>query len=106
MSRVFDALRKSETLGNRSVAPSSDSFFAGLASAHELSRVTTEQIEVPAESHIVVHSEPHSPGGERFRQLKSYLKELRAADDLKTLLITSAMPHDGKSTIATNLATA
>ena len=105
MSRVFDALRKSESLVSAS-ASSSDSFFSSLATTHEMSRWTVEHIEVPADSRIVVHSDPHSPGGERFRQLKSYLKELRAETGLKTLLVTSALPHDGKSTIATNIATA
>jgi capsular exopolysaccharide synthesis family protein len=106
MSRVFDALRKSETEAGRRVSSSPNSFFASLASADEPFQVATERVEIRPESRIVAHSAPHSLGGERFRMLKSYLKELQAGGALKTLLITSASPQDGKSTVATNLATA
>jgi capsular exopolysaccharide synthesis family protein len=106
MSRVFDALRKSETQAGNRFLPSPNSFLASFANAHEPLEVPTERVEILPESRIVVHSDPHSPGGERFRVLKSYLKELQAEGALKTLLITSASPHDGKSTVATNLATA
>lgn len=106
MSRVFDALRKSETEAGRSVPSSPDSFFATLANAHELVRVAVERADIRPESRIVAHLDPHSPAGERFRLLKSELKELQAGGALKTLMITSPSPQDGKSTVATNLATA
>lgn len=106
MSRVFDALRKSETEAGRRVSSSPESFFASLASTDELLRVAVERADIRPESRIVAYSAPHSPCGERFRLLKSYLSELQAGGALKTLLITSASPQDGKSTVATNLATA
>jgi capsular exopolysaccharide synthesis family protein len=106
MSRVFDALRKSETHAGNRFLSSPNSFLASFANTHEPLEVPTERVEIFPESRVVVHSDPHSPGGERFRMLKSYLKELQAEGTLKTLLITSPSPHDGKSTIATNLATA
>jgi succinoglycan biosynthesis transport protein ExoP len=106
MSRVFDALRKSETLSGKSVSLSPDSFFAGLANVRGKLEVATDQIEVFPEDRIVVYSAPDSPGGERFRLLRSQLKELRAGGTLKSLLITSPSSGDGKSTMAINLATA
>ncbi len=106
MSRVFDALRKSEAEAGNRILSSPNSFLASLAKAHEPLEIPTERIEILPESHVVVHSDPHSPGGERFRVLNSYLKDLQAEGALKTLLITSASPHDGKSTVATNLAIA
>ena len=106
MSRVFDALRKSETQAGSRASSLPNSFIATLGSAHEPIEVPTERVEIHAESRIVVHADPHGPGGERFRVLKSYLKELQAEGALKNLLITSASPHDGKSTVAINLATA
>jgi succinoglycan biosynthesis transport protein ExoP len=41
---------------------------------------------------------------DRFRFLRTHLCRLWVADKLKTLLITSPLPHDGKSTVALNLA--
>jgi Mrp family chromosome partitioning ATPase len=60
---------------------------------------------VPAESRVVVYSDPKSAGADRFRLAQIRLKALQAARKLKTLLITSPLPGDGKSTVALNLAT-
>jgi capsular exopolysaccharide synthesis family protein len=105
MSRVFDALRKAESESGKRVADSPDTFFGSHALAREPLPVNTETIQVLPEDRVVVHSAPHSMGGERFRQLKTYLTELRAAGTLKTILVASPSPQDGKSTVATNLAT-
>ena len=42
--------------------------------------------------------------GERFKLLRHRLYELRSERTLKSVLITSAIPQDGKSTVAANLA--
>lgn len=57
-------------------------------------------------SRVVLFSEPASPGADRFRFLRMRLKELRSAANVRSLLITSPLPEDGKSTITLNLATA
>jgi capsular exopolysaccharide synthesis family protein len=41
---------------------------------------------------------------EQFRSLRSHLYELRATKDLKSVLISSGLPQEGKSFIAVNLA--
>jgi Mrp family chromosome partitioning ATPase len=61
---------------------------------------------VSVESRVVVHTDPRSAGADRFRLVRLRLKNLQAARGLKTLLITSPLPGDGKSTVALNLATA
>jgi capsular exopolysaccharide synthesis family protein len=43
-------------------------------------------------------------GGEVFRRLRSRLLEFRDESNLKSILITSAVPGEGKTFIATNLA--
>ena len=68
--------------------------------------VATEVSSVPAESRIVVYNEPRSAGADRFRLVQLNLKSLQALKKLKTLLITSPLPGEGKSTVALNLATA
>lgn len=58
------------------------------------------------EARLVFHHDPNSPGADRFRQLRMRLREAQNATKLKKVLITSALPHDGKSTISLNLASA
>lgn len=45
-------------------------------------------------------------GEDRFRLLRHHLREIRNTRTLNTILVTSAIPQDGKSTIAINAATA
>ena len=68
--------------------------------------VPAEISPVAPESQIVVYSDPRSAGADRFRLVQTRLKQLQAAKKLKSLLITSPLPGDGKSTVALNLATA
>jgi capsular exopolysaccharide synthesis family protein len=45
-------------------------------------------------------------GAEQFRTLRSRLYQLRGAQSLRTLLVTSAIPGEGKTFVTTNLAQA
>lgn len=71
-------------------------------------RFPVEEAYVGPDSRVIFHTDPHGPGADRFRHLRMRLRELKAADASrgKTLLITSALPQDGKSTVSVNLATA
>jgi capsular exopolysaccharide synthesis family protein len=62
-------------------------------------------VEAADVSRIAVHSGPTSPAADRFRLLRMRLRNLRAVAPLKTILVTSPLPQDGKSTVAINLAT-
>lgn len=62
---------------------------------------------------VVVESAPHSTAAEAFRQLRTNLQFLEVsrdgpADDgsggVRTLMVTSSVPDEGKSTVAANLA--
>jgi len=57
-----------------------------------------------AEKMIFFGSHGHTPGTEELRTLRSRLYQLRDRAPLKTVLITSALPAEGKSFIASNLA--
>jgi polysaccharide biosynthesis transport protein len=74
----------------------------------EFCRFPMEEAYVGPESRIVFHADPHGPGADRFRHLRMRLRDLKATDGCrsKTLLITSALPQDGKSTVSLNLGTA
>ena len=68
--------------------------------------VATVVSPVSPESRMVVYNDPRSIGADRFRLARIRLKSLQATKGFKTLLITSPLPGDGKSTVALNLATA
>jgi len=54
---------------------------------------------------IITQAQPRSPDAEAFRALRTNLRFSNIDTPIKTLLITSPSPADGKSTIAANLAT-
>lgn len=72
----------------------------------ELCKVPVEDAYIDSAIRIVFHSDPRSAGADRFRLLRMRLRQLREMRELKTLLVTSPLPGDGKSTVLLNLATA
>ena len=65
----------------------------GLIGKHDTSQET-----------LVTVVSPRSPAAEAFRSLRTNLQYASVDRPLRTLLVTSPMPADGKSTIAANLA--
>lgn len=55
---------------------------------------------------VFMSSELSVHGAEQFRTLRSRLYQLRGTQPLKTILITSSLPADGKTFLANNLAQA
>lgn len=55
---------------------------------------------------LIVHDDPKSPVSEAFRTLRTNIQFSVSDKDIKKIVITSASPGDGKSTVATNLAIA
>jgi capsular exopolysaccharide synthesis family protein len=53
---------------------------------------------------LAVDARPEGEAAEAFRGLRTALQFLRLDYDLKTLLVTSPMPGEGKTTLASNLA--
>ena len=68
-----------------------------------LSALPKLEVEVTEESRIVL-GKSNSIERDRFRYLRTRLHEVRELAGLQTLLITSPLPQDGKSTIVLNLA--
>lgn len=57
-------------------------------------------------SEIIVHNAPASLVSEAYRLLQSNIRSLGASQGVKSILITSSIPKEGKSTISANLALA
>jgi capsular exopolysaccharide synthesis family protein len=69
-----------------------------------VAQFSVETVAVRPEARIVVHTDPRGPTADRLRLLRLRLNQSWNQETLKRLLVTSPQPHDGKSTIAMNLA--
>jgi capsular exopolysaccharide synthesis family protein len=56
--------------------------------------------------HLITHTNPFSSIAEAYRQLRTNVQYSRIDSPLRTLLVTSANPSEGKSTTVSNLAIA
>jgi capsular exopolysaccharide synthesis family protein len=97
MSRIWNLLRKAEDR-----ARAADEFESTLG--FSTGRIPVETVELRAEHRIVAYTEPRGPAADRLRFLRLRLNQVWNTETLKRLLVTSPLPHDGKSTIALNLA--
>lgn len=53
---------------------------------------------------LIAHRDPKSPVSETFRTLRTNIQFMNSNKKLETLLVTSTMPGEGKSWVASNLA--
>ncbi len=70
----------------------------------QLERFESRQISVTPQSQLVCFTDNESLAAEKFRFLGVRLRHLRREQALKKVLITSTIPHEGKSMVAANLA--
>lgn len=115
MSRVYEALRQSEIdNGGSHTLFDPDTFLASSTSAAPLveeptSGMAWDEIKslLPAvreESRVVTLTEGNSLSAEKFRLLRTRLRNLRERRQLQKLVVTSAVPNEGKTLVAMNLA--
>jgi capsular exopolysaccharide synthesis family protein len=110
MSRIFDALQKAETerSGGHSVEPpTAPPAWREVAGGVALPTDAVEHLPVvrcgPAARGRRA-TPPDEAGQETFRVLQHRLELIRRRRPLGKLLVTSAIPKEGKTTVATNLA--
>jgi non-specific protein-tyrosine kinase len=71
-----------------------------------LSRIPAPPRKLAGKDELVMLAHPTGQHGESFRMLRTNLEFTLLAGGAKTVLITSAVPEEGKSTTAANLAVA
>lgn len=91
-------------LVDRTIDPSGGAKNLDLTGAAGLETVRVADVKLQQRSRLVVHTDPRGPSADRFRYLRMRLRDPWEAGKLRTVLITSASPRDGKSTVALNLA--
>ena len=116
MSRIHDALKRAEQ--ERGGAISASPLGTNLAPAAEeplvspevgdalLARCRQEEWNPDRKTMLFFSGEDDRPGTEEFRTLRSRLYQVREQRPLRTILVTSALPKEGKSFTAANLAQA
>jgi capsular exopolysaccharide synthesis family protein len=106
MSQVLNLFQKSVGHQPELVVPPADERVKNIVPGGSLGEVRTVKATLQPSCRAVFHTDPLGGASDRFRLLRMRLREHHKVGRLKTLLITSPLPHDGKSTIAINLATA
>ena len=120
MSRIFEALQRSSSDGidfdpsliTSLVAevpasdekPTSGKINLDTSGANRVGPFPSVQIVTSPDSRLIGLADQSALASEKFRFLSVRLRQLRRTTSLKKILITSAMPEEGKSMIAANLA--
>ncbi len=71
-----------------------------------MARCTHPQWQLDPNVNVFTNGNSAARGAEQFRTLRSRLYQLRSNQQLRTLLITSAVPAEGKTFVSSNLAQA
>ncbi len=106
VSNLFDFSKKPHTYVSNSSSAAAVPVPGNSGKTIDLQQILRVDVDVKMESRLVIHTDPRSPGADRFRFIRMRLQALWSAGKVKSLIITSPLPQDGKSTIALNLATA
>ena len=110
MSRIFDALQRSNAEMNVAAGPSNleSELPAGLAQLMpkhpNLDGVSTFELSPPPEARLIASTEPQSLGSEKLRVLAARLRFAQQRKQLVRVLVTSSVRGDGKSFLSSNLA--
>ena len=110
MSRIHEALRKSERENRQSEAAAESAKpvpVAQVAVATQpagLAGAQSADIRVSPAAHLVALTDPMSLGAEKFRVLATRIENLRKNGDLTSLQVTSGASNEGKSLVSANLA--
>jgi receptor protein-tyrosine kinase len=111
MSRVHDALRRSDPTGQNplsrpGVAVRGPGLVASLDLNGLLEKIETIPYTPSPEASLIDASRPTEAPAEEFRSLRTRLNHLQTLQPIHSIVMTSASPAEGKSFCAANLALA
>ena len=104
VSRIWDLLPPTEYGSAAARTGVSPAGAAVCAPAADLRRIPVESVRIRPDWRLFAADDPRGAAAERLRYLRLRLNQVWNPEKVKRLLITSPLPHDGKSTIALNLA--
>lgn len=108
MSRIEKAMEKAAQLREGIVPPPGErkQIYSNTSAIHVPPVIGPEQKIISDSPYLVNLNDPLSSTAEEFRKLKSVLVKMTKGEDFfkNTLMITSAVPHEGKTLTALNLA--
>ena len=99
LDRLDNSVRSPDEISKRF-----DVTVLGLIPRIKLTDVNAAPSAMTAMNRLVTHADPRSPVAEAYRSLRTNLAFARGRQDLKTIVLTSPGPADGKSTTIANLA--
>ena len=102
MGKIFRALEKAGNNATPEKKSVSGDDIDGQVSGQ--SEAITQPGSRPTNPVLVTATKPHSPASEQFRLLKNNILFPEKGNPPKTIMVTSASPHEGKSFVAANLA--
>jgi capsular exopolysaccharide synthesis family protein len=112
MSRIFEALQRSESERGGFAFPQGAFPGSDLLDAAEKENETPDLGTFPSvrvaptpDSRLVSLTDQEGLGAEKFRFLGVRLRQLQQNRKLRSLLVTSTLPEEGKSLVSANLAT-
>ena len=108
MSRVYESLQRVERERRQTEAAGGASAHTALldnavGKAFEMDGAPSVALNVPPGSRLISLTEPRSLAAEKFRVLATRLENVRNQRDLKSLLVTSSVIHEGKTFVTGNL---
>jgi protein-tyrosine kinase len=106
MSRVHEALRRATGLCVRETLDPTSSCSAGVDTGDLLREVPIIPLRLSPDALIFDPQHPGEAPIEEFRTLRTRLNHMQSRQPIRTLVVTSASPAEGKSFAATNLALA
>jgi receptor protein-tyrosine kinase/non-specific protein-tyrosine kinase len=108
MSRIEKAMEKAAQLREGVISRPGERSqpYHNKTSIHIPPVMVTEQKITSNSPYLVNLNDPHSPTAEEYRKLKSVLVKLTKGDGFfkNTIMVTSAVPNEGKTLTALNLA--
>lgn len=78
---------------------------SGICGAPVLATIPTLKVRKSQPLELALAHRPDSPDAEAYRMLRNSLDFINIDKTIKSVLVTSAVPSEGKSTVAANLAT-